>query len=339
MVLTPNLEATKDVARSQTSGSIADGSLRIAVILPCLNEASAIAGVIEEFQRALPDAQCYVIDNGSTDDTAGVAERAGAIVLAEERRGKGNAVRRAFAAIDADIFVMADGDGTYDASRAPELIEILRRERLDMVVGARRKASDEAYRRGHEFGNRLFNWTLHTFFGSEFKDIFSGYRIFSRRYVRAFPAFSDGFEIETEMSIHSLLLRMPVREVDTDYGKRAGDSQSKLKTFRDGLRIMRTIFNMMRHYRPLRFYSAVALLFAILSAILFLPILLEYFDTGLVPRMPTLMVAVGMAVVSVLFFISGLILATTVRTQLELRRLIYMSTPRQLTDEERLRSG
>ncbi len=300
---------------------------RIAVILPCLNEAQSIANVIEAFRVALPTAIIHVIDNASTDDTREVAEKAGAIVIGEDRRGKGNAVRRALTTIEADIYVIADGDGTYDARRAPELIGVLVRERLDMVVGSRRKASDEAYRAGHEIGNRMFNKALKWFFGSEFQDIFSGYRVLSNRYVKSFPALSNGFETETEMAVHSILLRMPVREIPTDYGKRAEGSASKLKTYRDGAKIGFTIPNLLRHYRPLLFFGWLAAAAMAVSVGLFYPIFAEYLDTGVVPRFPTLIVSIGIAVISVLLGVCGLILDTTIRSQIEVRRLIYLNTP------------
>ncbi len=307
-------------------GDVAAGA-RVAVILPCLNEARSIANVIEAFRVAIPTAIIHVIDNASTDGTREVAEKAGAIVIGEDRRGKGNAVRRALTTIEADIYVIADGDGTYDASRAPELIAVLVRERLDMVVGSRRKASDEAYRAGHEIGNRMINKALKWFFGSEFRDIFSGYRVLSNRYVKSFPALSNGFETETEMAVHSILLRMPVREIPTDYGKREEGSASKLKTYRDGAKIGLTILNLLRHYRPLLFFGWLAAAAMVVSVGLFYPVLAEYLDTGVVPRFPTLIVAIGIAVISVLLGVCGLILDTTIRSQIEVRRLIYLNTP------------
>jgi glycosyltransferase involved in cell wall biosynthesis len=287
--------------------------LRTAVILPCLNEEHAIAGVIADFREALPDAQIFVIDNASTDRTAAVAAEAGAEVLHEPKRGKGNAVRRAFAAVEADVYVLADGDGTYDASRAPELIETLRGQRLDMVVGVRRKTAEEAYRSGHEFGNRVFNKVLETAFGSSFRDILSGYRVLSRRFVRSFPAMSDGFEIETEMSVHAILLRMATREVDCDYGARAEGSASKLKTVRDGFRILGTIFTLVRLHRPLIFFAIITGLLAGTSLGLFLPILQTYLATGLVPRFPTLIISGVLGLASLLALACGLILDQSAR--------------------------
>lgn len=300
--------------------------IEIAVVLPCLNEAAAIAGVIEGFRRALPSARIYVIDNASTDDTAAVAAKAGAVVLAEPVRGKGNAVRRAFAGVEADIYVIADGDGTYDAARAPELIDTLAAERLDMVVGARRKTAEEAYRAGHEFGNWAFNRALKASFGSSFRDIFSGYRILSRRFVKSFPAMSDGFEIETEMSVHAILLRMPVKEIDCDYGARPMGSASKLRTIRDGLRILATLTNLVRLHRPLIFFSVLGGLLLGMSIGLFVPVFLTYLETGLVPRIPTLIVSAVAALAGLLALASGLILDASARTQVEIRRLLYLNT-------------
>jgi glycosyltransferase involved in cell wall biosynthesis len=295
------------------------------VVLPCLNEAAAIAGVIAGFRAALPAADIYVIDNASTDGTAEVAERTGARVLTEPQRGKGNAVRRAFAAIDADIYVLADGDGTYDATRAPELVDALVDKRLDMVVGARRKTADEAYRSGHEFGNRAFNRALEAAFGSNFRDILSGYRVLSRRFVKSFPAMSDGFEIETEMSVHAILLRMPTLEVDCDYGARALGSASKLNTWRDGLRILRTMLTLVRLHRPLVFFGIIGGLLAGISLGLFVPVLRTYLETGLVPRLPTLVVSGVAALASLLSIAAGLILDASARTQVEIRRLLYLN--------------
>lgn len=297
----------------------------IAVVLPCLNEAAAIAGVIAEFRAALPSAEIFVIDNASTDATAEVARSAGAHVLHEASRGKGHAVRRAFASIDADVYVIADGDGTYDAAAAPALIGKLVDERLDMVVGSRRKIADDAYRAGHEWGNRLFNNLLKSLFGSAFRDIFSGYRILSGRFVKSFPAMSDGFEIETEMATHAVLLRLPVAEVDCDYKGRAAGTHSKLNKYRDGWRILRTIGKLVRLHRPLFYFASLAGLLLGMSLALFVPILLHFLETGLVPRLPTLIVSVAMAIVGALLAMCGIILDSTIRTQLEIRRLLYLN--------------
>ncbi len=305
------------------------GEVLVAVILPCLNEAATIGATIAGFQAALPDADIYVIDNGSTDRTAETAKAHGAVVLAEPLRGKGNAVRRAFSSIDADIYVMADGDGTYDAREAPRLVEMLDSNHLDMVVAARRKASDDAYRAGHEWGNWLFNRLLRTLFGSGYKDCFSGYRVMSNRFVKSFPARSSGFEIETEMTVHAALLRMPMQEVECTYLARVEGSESKLKTYRDGFRILMTIVNFLRLHRPLLFFSVAAGVLLVAGLALFVPILTEFMRTGLVPRFPTLIVAIGLGISSLLLMTAGLILDATARTQLEVRRLIYLNAERR----------
>jgi glycosyltransferase involved in cell wall biosynthesis len=307
---------------------------RVAVLLPCLNEAAAIGGVIAEFRKVLADADIYVIDNGSEDTTAEIAERAGAKVIFELQAGKGNAVRRAFAAVEADVYLLADGDGTYDASRAPQLIDKLITQRLDMVVGTRSTRSTDAYRWGHEFGNRLFNSLLKRSFGSTFEDVFSGYRAFSRRYVRSFPALSRGFEIETEMAVHAILLRMPTAEVATAYGTRATGTSSKLRTFRDGIRILATVVRLIRLHRPLVFFSILAGLLMGAAATLFYPVLATYLETGLVPRFPTLIVSLGLVVMAIVMIACGLILDAVTHTQLEVRRLLYLNAGRLPGEKE-----
>ena len=325
---TPATATSPSSGPSSGLGTVSGVEPRVAVILPCLNEAAAIAGVIAAFRAALPAATIVVIDNASTDGTEAVARAAGAEVLLERERGKGNAVRRAFAAVDADVYLMADGDGTYDARQAPRLVDLLWRERLDMVVGSRRKTTEAAYRAGHEIGNRVFTRVLKSLFGSIFNDIFSGYRALSNRYVKSFPALSDGFEIETEMTVHAIMLRMPVAEVDCDYRGRAAGSVSKLNKYRDGYRIARTIWHFLRQHRPLLFFGAWSGLLLGVSAGLFYPVLFEFLRTGLVPRLPTLVVSVGIAVVAMLLAMCGVILDTTIRTQLEIRRLLYLNAPR-----------
>jgi len=301
----------------------------VAVVLPCLNEAGTVAAVVADFKASLPGARIYVIDNGSVDGTDTMAKLAGAHVIIEKQRGKGNAVRRAFAAIEAEIYVVVDGDGTYDAAQAPRLIEMLQSERLDMVVGSRRKIAQDAYRTGHELGNRLFNRLLKAFFGGTFEDVFSGYRILSRRFVNSFPALSLGFEIETEMTVHALTLRMPVAEVACGYRARAAGSQSKLKTYADGLRIARSILLLLRQHRPLVYFGVICGAMSGISVALFYPIFMTYLATGTVPRFPTLIVSVGLALVAALMLTCGMILDITTRTQLEIRRLIYLNVGRQ----------
>jgi len=301
--------------------------LRVAVLLPCYNEEVAIGQTVAGFKAALPDAAIYVYDNNSSDRTREAAAAAGALVRTERMQGKGNVVRRMFADVDADIYVMADGDATYDAAAAPELVRRLVEEQLDMVVGARRSEVEEAYRRGHRLGNRLFTGLLASLFGRSFSDIFSGYRVFSRRFVKSFPALSRGFETETEISVHALELAMPVAEIVTAYGARPEGSQSKLSTYRDGWRIMRTILHLFRIERPVLFYGGVAAFLAGLAVVLAIPLAITYAETGLVPRFPTAILVTGLMILAALSFAVGLILDTVVRGRREVRRLAYLSLP------------
>jgi glycosyltransferase involved in cell wall biosynthesis len=301
--------------------------MRIAVLLPCYNEEAAIAQTVAGFRAALPDATIYVYDNNSSDRTIEVAAAAGAIVRSERMQGKGHVVRRMFADVEADVYVMADGDATYDASAAPELVARLVDERLDMVVGARKSEVEQAYRRGHRLGNSLFTGLLARLFGRTFTDIFSGYRIFSRRFVKSFPALARGFETETEISVHALELAMPVGEVVTAYGARPEGSESKLSTYRDGWRIMKTILHLFRIERPVLFYGGFALFLAALAVVLGIPLVLTYLETGLVPRFPTAILITGLMIVAALSFAVGLILDTVVRGRREMRRLAYLSFP------------
>ena len=301
--------------------------LRIAVLLPCYNEEAAIAQTVAAFRAALPGADVYVYDNNSADRTVEVASAAGATVRSERMQGKGNVVRRMFADIEADVYVMADGDSTYDASAAPDLVARLVDERLDMVVGARKSEVEEAYRRGHRLGNRLFTGILASLFGRSFTDIFSGYRVFSRRFVKSFPALSRGFETETEISVHALELAMPVAEVVTAYGARPEGSQSKLSTYRDGWRIMKTILHLFRIERPVLFYGSFGLFLAAVAVAISIPLVVTFVQTGLVPRFPTAILATGLMIVAFMSFMCGLILDTVVRGRREMRRLAYLSYP------------
>jgi glycosyltransferase involved in cell wall biosynthesis len=304
------------------------GGLRIAVLLPCYNEEAAIAQTVAGFRAALPGADIYVYDNNSKDRTREVAAAAGAIVRTERMQGKGHVVRRMFADVEADIYVMADGDATYDAAAAPALIAKLIDEQLDMVVGARKSEVEaEAYRRGHVLGNRLFTGILASLFGRTFSDIFSGYRVFSRRFAKSFPALARGFETETEISIHALELAMPVGEVVTAYGARPEGSESKLSTWRDGWRILRTIIHLFRIERPVLFYGGFALFLAAAAIAMSIPLAVTYVQTGLVPRFPTAILITGMMVVAFLSFGVGLILDTVVRGRREVRRLHYLALP------------
>ena len=300
---------------------------RLAVLLPCYNEEAAIAQTIIRFKAALPDADIYVYDNNSTDRTREVAAAAGAIVRTERMQGKGHVVRRMFADVEADIYVMADGDATYDAAAAPELVRKLIDEQLDMVVGARQSEVEAAYRRGHRLGNQLFTGLLASLFGRTFSDIFSGYRVFSRRFAKSFPALSRGFETETEISVHALELAMPVGEVVTAYGARPEGSHSKLSTWGDGWRIMKTILHLFRIERPVIFYGSFSLFLAALAIVLSIPLAITYFETGLVPRFPTAILATGLMILAALSFFAGLILDTVVRGRREVRRLHYLSLP------------
>ena len=302
-------------------------SLRTAVLLPCYNEEAAIGQTVAAFRAALPDATIYVYDNNSRDRTREVAAAAGAVVREERMQGKGHVVRRMFADVEADVYLMADGDATYDATAAPELVRRLVDERLDMVVGARKSEVEEAYRRGHRLGNRLFTGILASLFGRSFTDIFSGYRVFSRRFVKSFPALSRGFETETEISVHALELAMPVAEVVTAYGARPEGSHSKLSTYRDGWRIARTILHLFRIERPVLFYGGFGAFLAALALVLAVPLVVTYVETGLVPRFPTAILVTGLMVVATISFAVGLILDTVVRGRREVRRLAYLSLP------------
>ena len=301
--------------------------LRIAVLLPCYNEEAAIARTVAGFRESLPGAAIYVYDNNSNDRTREVAAEAGAIVRTERMQGKGHVVRRMFADVEADIYVMADGDSTYDSAAAPELVKRLVEEQLDMVVGARKSEVEEAYRRGHRLGNRLFTGLLASLFGRTFSDIFSGYRVFSRRFAKSFPALARGFETETEISVHALELAMPVAEIVTAYGARPEGSASKLSTYRDGWRIMTTILHLFRIERPVLFYGSFSLFLAALAVVLTVPLAITYVETGLVPRFPTAILATGLMIVAALSFMCGLILDTVVRGRREVRRLHYLSLP------------
>ena len=300
-------------------------SVRIAVLLPCYNEEAAIAETIAGFRSALPGATIYVYDNNSRDRTVELARAAGALVRTERQQGKGNVVRRMFADIDADIYVMADGDLTYDPKAAPEMVKMLLDDQLDMVVGTRLHEVADASGGGHVIGNRLFTSLLAGLFGRSFTDIFSGYRVFSRRFVKSFPVLSAGFEIETEMSVHALELRMPVGELETAYGARPEGSASKLSTYRDGWRILKTIGTLYRVERPVLFYGGLGALLVVAAILLAVPLVITYLETGLVPRFPTAILVTGMVIVAVLSFFAGLILDTVTRGRREVRRLAYLA--------------
>lgn len=302
-------------------------SLDIAVLLPCYNEAATIGQVVTDFRAALPEAKIYVYDNNSTDGTALKAMLAGATVVRERRQGKGHVVRRMFCDIDADIYIMADGDGTYGPADAEELIRTLITERADMVVGTRRGVHDDAGRNGHAFGNRLFNQLYRMLFGNDFTDILSGYRAFSRRYVKSFPAVSAGFEIETEMSVHASRLKLPVCEIELDYGRRPEGSHSKLSTFKDGFKILWMFAMLMKETRPFAFFGLIAAGLLGASIGFMAPVLYEFFTTGLVSRMPTWIAAMALTMMSFLSFTAALILDSVARSRAEQLRIHYLTLP------------
>ncbi|MCP3020266.1 MULTISPECIES: glycosyltransferase [Cupriavidus] len=303
---------------------------RVAVIIPCYNEAATIAGVVQSFRKHLPDAVLYVFDNNSSDETIAQARAAGAVVRSVPLQGKGNVVRRMFADVDADVYVMVDGDGTYDASVAPELVRRLCAEGLDMVVGARVSEEQAAYRFGHRFGNVLLTSFAAALFGRTFTDMLSGYRIFSRRYAKSFPAHSSGFEIETELAVHALEQRMPVAEQDTIYYSRPTGSESKLNTYRDGWRILMTILRLFKSEKPLAFFSAGFMGCSLLSVILAVPLFETYLSTGLVPRLPTALVCVALVLLGIILLTCGIVLDTVTHGRLEMKRLAYLSLPAPL---------
>ena len=299
--------------------------LAIAVLLPCYNEGKSIGQVVLGFRAALPQAAIYVYDNNSTDDTAEQARFAGAQVVPSRRQGKGNVVRQMFSDIEADIYVMADGDGTYDATGAPEMVQRLLDDRLDMVVGARRAVKKDAGRRGHAFGNRLFNGVYRSIFGNDFSDIFSGYRVFTRRFAKSFPAESPSFEIETEMSVHASMLRLPVAEMEFDYGRRIDGSVSKLSTFGDGFKILRMIGMLMKETKPFVFFTSAALIMAGVSVFFMAPVLGDYYTTGLVERLPTWILAMTLLLLSAMVFVAGVVLDSVARGRAEQKRIHYLS--------------
>ena len=298
---------------------------RIAVLVPCFNEEAAIDKVVKDFRAALPAAAIFVFDNNSTDRTAEIARAAGAQVFEEKHRGKGFVVRRMFADVDADIYVLVDGDATYDAPSARRMIERLIAGRLDMVVGSRVDKEKVAYRAGHRAGNRVLSGFVAWVFGPSFNDMLSGYRIFSRRFVKSFPVLSGGFEIETELTVHALELGLPVEEVETPYYARPEGSSSKLSTWRDGFRILLTIANLYRAERPLPFFASLGLIAALASVGLAIPIVVTFLETGLVPRLPTAVLATGLMLLAFLCGAVGLVLDTVTRGRREMKLLAYLS--------------
>jgi len=300
---------------------------RIAVLVPCYNEAVTIARVVADFRAALPDARIYVFDNNSRDDTAAIAAEAGAEVRRVALQGKGNVVRRMFADIDADIYVMVDGDDTYHGPSAPALVQTLREGHHDMVVGVREAQAEAAYRSGHAWGNRMLTGFLSWLFGRNCRDILTGYRAFSRRFAKSFPVLTAGFDIETELTVHALELKMSVGETVTPYKERPEGSFSKLSTYKDGLRILRTMLRLFSSERPLAFFGAIAALLAVVAVALGVPIVQTYLETGLVPRFPTAILATGLMTLSALSAFVGLILDTVTRGRRELKMLAYLDQP------------
>jgi hypothetical protein len=298
---------------------------RIAVLIPCYNEEAAIATVVADFRKALPAATIYVYDNNSTDRTATVARETGASVRSELRQGKGNVVRRMFADVDADLYLLVDGDATYDAPSATRMIDLLLTQHLDMVVGRRVDNSEAAYRLGHRSGNRILTGFLSWIFGETFKDVLSGYRLFSRRFVKSFPALSDGFEIETELSVHALELKLAVAELETPYYARPEGSFSKLRTIKDGFGILGTILKLYRTERPLSFFGLIGACLALMSTILAIPVVATFLDTGTVPRLPTALLSTGLMIVAALSVSSGLVLDTVTRGRREMKILAYLA--------------
>jgi glycosyltransferase involved in cell wall biosynthesis len=309
--------------RSSTASS--QPAARVAVVIPCYNEAPTIGAVVADFRRALPGATVYVYDNNSTDETQRLAAAAGAIVRTEPLQGKGNVVRRMFADVEADAYVLVDGDGTYDAASATQMVALLLGESLDLVNGARVATTGSVYRLGHAFGNKLLTGAVAVIFGNRVRDMLSGYRVLSRRFVKSFPALAAGFETETELTVHALELRLPIAEVDTPYRERPAGSSSKLRTFGDGFRILRTIVLLAKEERPLGFFSIVGAALALTALVLAWPLLTNYLETGLVPRFPTAILATGLMILAFMSVVAGLVLDTVTLGRRELKRLHYLA--------------
>jgi len=314
-------------AARHPSTETANDPPRIAVLIPCQNEAPAIRKVVADFRACLPQAIVYVYDNNSRDRTGKLARAAGAVVRSERLQGKGHVVRRMFADVEADIYILVDGDDTYDAATAPAMVRLLVGEQLDMVTGTRIGNEDGAYRRGHRFGNALLTGIVRRIFGDRVSDMLSGYRAFSRRFVKSFPALAGGFETETEFTIHALELNMPIQEVPTPYRPRPAGSASKLRTYADGLRILRTIIVLVKQERPLQLFALAGAVLCLLGIGLGLPVIMEFFRTGLVPRLPTALLATGLELLSCLSVFCGLVLDSIARGRKEMKRLAYLSIP------------
>ena len=307
--------------------------MRIAILIPCFNEAVAIGAVVAGFRAALPDARIVVCDNASTDGTAEVARAAGADILREPRQGKGHAVRRLFADVEADAYILVDGDGTYDTAAAPTMLALLRDQGLDMVTAARVSDAAAAYRPGHRLGNRVITGAIAGLFGRGVPDMLSGYRVFSRRFVKSFPALAEGFETETEFTVHALELGMPVGSLETPYRARPPGSHSKLNTWRDGSRIILTVLALLKREKPLRFFGLIAVVLAGLGLMLFFPVLQHFRATGLVPRLPTAILSMGLVLAGLLSLACGLVLETVTRGRQEAKRMAYLAQPGPLRDK------
>jgi hypothetical protein len=324
-----------------TSGDRIDALARhkVAVLIPCFNEEAAIARVVGDFRAALPNAEIYVYDNNSTDGTAEIARRAGAVVRRERHQGKGYVVRRMFSDVEADIYVLVDGEATYDAPSVRDMVALLVEERLDMVVAARISQDADAYRSGHRLGNRLLSGFVGHVFGHTFSDMLSGYRVMSRRFVKSFPVLSGGFEIETELTIHALELGLPVAEVKTPYYARPAGSTSKLHTWRDGIRILWTILKLYRSERPLPFFSGIGVALAAVSVGLGTPVVLTFLREGVVPRLPTAVLAMGLMLLAFLSVASGLVLDTVTRGRREMKFLAYLAQRASADEAEQVVRG
>jgi glycosyltransferase involved in cell wall biosynthesis len=320
----PGIEIAFGSRRQLVPGDPRYAGLEIAVLVPCHNEVASIANVVADFAASIPAAIVYVYDNNSSDCTVEVAQAAGAVVRREAMQGKGNVVRRMFADVDADIYILVDGDNTYEAAAAPEMVRLLVDSQLDMVTATRVTDQEAAYRRGHRTGNVLLTGIVRWIFGNRITDMLSGYRVFSRRFVKSFPALASGFETETEFTIHALELRMPIGEIPSRYRERPAGSSSKLRTYSDGARILFTILKLVKEERPLQFFSVAGLILFCIGVALGLPVVIEYFHTGLVPRLPTAVLATGLVLLSFLSCAAGLILDSVARGRKEFKRLIYL---------------
>jgi glycosyltransferase involved in cell wall biosynthesis len=309
---------------SHLLGAGIDDDVRIAVLIPCRNEEASVGKVVADFRAALPTADVYVYDNGSTDRTAAVAASAGAVVRHEHTVGKGNVVRRMFADIEADIYVMVDGDDTYDASAAPSMVRTLVDDNVDMVIGARVSEADDAYRRGHVLGNKVFNRLHAVLFRSEFGDVFSGYRVLSRRLVKSFPTTATGFDIEAELSVHAVDIKASSTEVPTRYRSRGEDSMSKLRTYSDGMRILLRSILLYREMHPARFFGAFFVLFSLTGVVLAVPVVSEFARSGQVPRFPTAILAAALELLAAIVLTAGVVLDSIARRHREVKRLHYL---------------